>query len=216
MAPAAINEKMNGYNKQVRAIVLFGDIRGFSTWEQSATNPDVEFKPLMNRWRQAAVDFSQSLDAHYSIYGDGVMLILEMKNGHNCGLALKVMEGAWHFTHSVLGLIRKAPWPRPRGFRVRMASGYVWKKGGSQCPVVENIACPATDYVGRHINMTSKLLRVSPEEPIIVHQSFVELTTHNQMKKAGFSYKKMAPDQQAPDGILPPDMNALWRLEHRR
>jgi class 3 adenylate cyclase len=205
------------YEKQVRAIVLFGDIRGFSTWEQSATNPEVEFKPLMNRWRQAAEEFGQNLGAHCSIYGDGAMLILEMKNGHNCGLALKVMGAAFHFTHSVIGLIRKAPWPRPQGFRVRVASGYVWKRGDGQCGVVQNISCgSSTDYVGRHINMTSKLLRVKPEEPIICHQSFVELMTKSQIKKSGFSYKKIAGEWRTPEGILKTDINALWRLEKGR
>lgn len=193
------------YERQVRAIIVFGDIRGFSTWEQKAANPDVEFKPLMNRF-DAMVDKLETATGWFTKnLGDGYMQVVELPAGHSCGLAAKLMEAHWQFGAAMTTMFKKSPWPRPDGFRIRVASGHIWKKEGSK-----------HDYVGRYCNMTHKLLRVSPDKFFLCHQSFVELMTRSQTNRAGFCYAKAEADRRIPDGVLKADATALWELKRVR
>lgn len=190
------------YEKQVRAIIVFGDIRGFSVWEQSVTRPEIEFKPLMNRF-DAMVDQHETSTGWFTKnLGDGYMQIIELPSGHACKTALHVLRYTADFATKVSNTIRRSPWPRPDGFRVRFAAGHIWKKDGNK-----------RDYVGRHVNLTHKLLRVSPENEFLAHQSFVELMTKKQADGIGAKFLKAETDRRVPDGILKADMKALWSLQ---
>lgn len=188
------------YDKQVKAIVVFGDIRGFSVWEQSVTRPEIEFKPLMNCFDAMVDEFEAKTGYFTKNLGDGYMQIVELQaDTHDCIPALRVLKETVKFATSVQTVIRKSPWPRPDGFRVRVSSGHVWKKQGNK-----------TDYVGRHVNLAHKLLRVSPQTEFLAHQSFLELMARRQTHEIGVKFAKLPPDRRIPDGVLKADMNALW------
>lgn len=194
------------YERQVRAIVVFGDIRGFSVWEQSVTRPEIEFKPLMNRF-DAMVDQHEVATGYFTKnLGDGYMQIIELPaSGHVCFTAIRVLQQTVEFSLKAQRLITKSPWPRPEGFRVRFSSGHIWKKDGNK-----------KDYVGRHVNLTHKLLRVTPEAEFVAHQSFIELMSRKQSDGIGAKFTKLEPDRRVPDGILKADMKALWSLQRFR
>lgn len=194
------------YEKQVRAIIVFGDIRGFSVWEQSVTRPEIEFKPLMNRWDAMVDRFEADTGFYTKNLGDGYMQVIELSpNGHACAQAMNTFKKTMDLSMRVQRLIRNSPWPRPAGFRVRVSAGHVWKKQGNK-----------TDYVGRHVNLTHKLLRVSPEDEFVAHQSFVELMSRKQADQIGAKFLKLEAERRIPDGVLKSDMNALWSLQRFR
>lgn len=194
------------YEKQVRAIIVFGDIRGFSVWEQAVTRPDEEFQPLMNRFDQMVAELRVNTGCFTKNLGDGFMQIIELPSkGHACHTALRVLKVHTKFGFAVQRMIDGSPWPRPEGFRVRFSAGHIWKKDGDE-----------TDYVGRHVNMTHKLLRVAPGMKFVAHQSFIELVSRGQVKRQGARFSKLEPDRRIPDGILKADMNALWKLDRVR
>lgn len=193
------------YEKQVRAIIVFGDIRGFSVWEQSVTRPEIEFQPLMNRFDAMVDEFEAKTGYFTKNLGDGYMQVIELPSGHACATALRVLYRTVVFATKVSQTIKRSPWPRPEGFRVRFAAGHVWKKDGNK-----------RDYVGRHINLTHKLLRVAPETEFLAHQSFTELMSKKQTDEAGVKFLKTEGDRRTPDGILKADMKVLWSLQRFR
>lgn len=138
--------------------------------------------------------------------GDGYMQVIELPTtGHTCTQALQVLQQTVAFASKIQTLIKKSPWPRPDGFRVRWTSGHVWKRDGNK-----------TDYVGRHVNLAHKLLRVSSEEEFISHQSFMELMSKRQSDGIGVKFIKLEPDRRVPEGVLKADMKALWSLQRFR
>jgi class 3 adenylate cyclase len=194
------------YDAQVRAIIVFGDIRGFSVWEQSVTRPEEEFKPLMNQFDQLVAELRVATGYFTKNLGDGFMQVVEVPSkGHACKEAMRVMKFHREFSGSICRLIDRSPWPRPDGFRVRFAAGHIWKKDGDE-----------KDYVGRHVNMTHKLLRVAPDQRFVAHQSFVEIMSKAQVKRMGAKFSKLVPDRRTPEGILRGDMNALWKMDRAK
>jgi len=132
--------------------------------------------------------------------GDGYMQIIEIPNVKSTKKALQVLRAHLRFGKNVQKLIDTSPWPRPHGFRIRFSAGHVWKKDGAE-----------TDYVGRYINMTHKLLMVHPEVKYVSHQSFVELMSKNALKKHG-KFVRLPSDRRIPEGILKTDISALWKF----
>lgn len=194
------------YEKQVRAIIVFGDIRGFSIWEQGVTQPEIEFKPLMNQFDQMVAELRTKTGHFTKTLGDGFMQVIELPSrGHACRVAQFTLQTHIRFALSVRRVIESSPWPRPEGFRVRFSAGHVWKKDGGEL-----------DFVGRYVNMTHKLLRVAPEMKFVAHQSFIELMSRSQVRACGARFSKLQPDRRTPDGILKADMNALWKLDRVR
>lgn len=194
------------YQKQVRAIIVFGDIRGFSIWEQGVTRPDIEFKPLMNKFDLMVDEFEAKTGHFTKNLGDGYMQVLEIPaSGHVCNEAVKNLLDTVAFATKIQKMIKTSVWPRPAGFRVRWTSGHVWKKDGNK-----------RDYVGRHINLAHKLLNVAPETEFLAHQSFVELMSKKQSESVGAKFIKVDGERRAVDGILKVDMAALWALQRFR
>lgn len=194
------------YEKRVRVLVCFGDIRGFSAWEQSLTDPDAEFLPLMNRFEELIHKFGEKESYFVKSIADGFLAVMELESGHNCKQMLRFLDATWTFGKKIQRLISEHPWPRPDGFRIRYASGHVWKRNCKR----------GVDYVGRHINMAHKLLRVEPPIPAIAHRSVSELCTPRQAKKNHFRFTKLIVDRRLPDGLTRHDMECLYRLDRTK
>lgn len=196
-----------GYEKQVRCIVIFGDIRGFSVWEQSVTRPDTEFLPLLNTFETLLKDFEKKTGNFTKNMGDGYMQIIELKDLNHKdseNIAIKALLSTMDFCTKINKMIKAKPWPRPDGFRVRFTSGHIWKKNGK-----------VTDYVGRYVNMAHKLLRIHAEKTPVCHQSFLELIGEERISSEKLEVARLKADRRIPDGLTRLDATALWEISKK-
>ena len=124
----------------------------------------------------------------------------EMTNGHNCQLALSVLEDAWKITTETKRLIDQSNYPRPDGFRVRISSGEV--------AIVK--MRDGIDYLGYMVNTTKDLLRVECGIPCIAHESVKELL--NTEKSSHIIFKRVKASGEL-RSIEKADLDALWSFE---
>lgn len=194
---------MNGIST-VRIIVAFGDIRDFSNFWNAVTHEESELLPFLDRYDDAIDEESHRSGYVFRDAGDGFMCVVELGSGHNCKTALHLLSALWRVHKRVQRIIETTEYPRPDGFRIRVACGHVIKKVKKDGTVI---------FRGAHINMAHKLLRVEPKVGIICHESMKQLMSDIQLKKARFKFSKLHTCSPIPDGIQKKDMSALWQLE---
>ena len=184
-----------------RIIVAFGDFSHFTSFEESVTNPETEFDPLFE-------DFDDFIDAtekrtgySFTDTGDGFMCTVDLAQGHGCGVASKVLEDLWRTLIRIQKFIRDKEPPRPTGFRIRIATGYVRRKVKHNGTVVLR---------GRHINLAHHLLDVGRTHSFLVHDSVKQLLNPVQIRRCGFSFKKFEPSESDLTKVSPLNARSLW------
>jgi hypothetical protein len=189
-----------------RIIAAFGDIRGFRKWTLRALNsPEVSegfIRDVYSNFEQ----FSQKTSNYVKYLGDGLLIVRELGNGHNCGTARQFLHEVHNLTVAIEDSI-KGIWPRPDGFRARVACGYVWKRPTIKRWKGRNFN--HAEYIGYAVNMAQALLYVYPEIQNICHESIVELIGP---KKNGLVLERLAPPKERRHGVDPQDFNGLWRF----
>jgi len=194
---------MRNASSKVRIIVMFGDIRGFSNFAQHIEDEDTQIIPLMDAINDLVDRFEDATGHRIENLGDGVMLIAELGDDRDDSLALDLFKKVCDFIEAVHRLIRNWPYPRPDGYRVRIACGrVVKKKRAGRSPV----------FYGRSMNLAHKMLRVEPSIPIIVHESAKQLITESQCRKYRMRFRHIDSPEPTPDGVQKLDMAALWEL----
>jgi len=193
---------MANASTKVRIIVMFGDIRGFSNFAQHIEDEDTQIIPLMDAINDLVDKFEDATGHRIDNLGDGFLLIAELGTEDDA-TAIDLFKKVCDFIEAVHRLIRHWPYPRPDGYRVRIACGRVVKKKKvGRKPI----------FYGRCLNLAHKLLRVEPSIPIIVHESAKQLITENQCRNHHLKFRHIDNPEPAPDGVHKLDMVALWEL----
>lgn len=187
-----------------RIIAAFGDIRGFRKWILRANNSPENAGDLMEAIYLLFEDFTRRSGAYVKFMGDGFLAIIELRTGHNCGVARELLGDMHQLTADVVNLM-KPVYPRPDGFRVRVAAGHVWKRMTLKKLHGKILRHP--EYIGYAVNMAQSLLYVYPEIECICHESIIELIGP---KKHGLLFTRLAPPKERRHGVDPQDFEGLW------
>ncbi len=184
-----------------RVLVAFGDILGFGGWMIRASNtPEVTHKLIEDVYVQFE-KFAATAKCHAKFLGDGLMLVKEMSNGHNCRMTREFLIDAYKFAFNVNKIIT-ASYPHPDGFRLRIASGHVWKRSSVTSDRRRN-----NEYVGYSINLAQRLLEVSPQTLAVCHESIVEIISE---KKGILTFERMGDPKERPRGVDFADLQGLY------
>lgn len=194
------NTEQTQENDHVRALVAVADLSGFGAWFSSVTDIGTELKPFFNKYENLVSQLMLTDDYFFKDLGDGFLVIKELSNSpaHD---AIVLINKLRELKKNVRHLIDKTPYPRPQGFRIRMAAGHTWKRRRAN----------RVDYLGRHVNLAFKMLRVHKSFPLVMHESVKALMADKQIKKAGFTFKKMPmPTDEQFESIYKHEMSNLW------
>lgn len=189
-----------------RLIVAFGDITGFSSFWDSITNDEKELGPFMDDFVSLIETVQKETGYNITIPGDGFMLTVALDQGHNCHRAVQVFQRLWDLLIKMQELVRKKEFPRPDGFRVRVACGWVMSR------VLKD---KETLYWGKHINLAHNLLDVRKDIPFLCHESVKQLLSESQIKHNNFRFWKVDTPEILPDGVTPHDGQSLFAFEFR-
>lgn len=186
-----------------RILVLYGDILNFSDWLIRPTTSPENVDQVMGSVYKKFEDFSFQIGGMTKFVGDAILTTKEISDKPKQSLVLDFIRQSYDFAHLVDSQI-KSFWPRPEGFRVRLAEGYVFKA---------NIKEPSktghrhlTEYLGYPINLSWRILSVEPKSICILHESIVRLLGKN---KDGLLLDKVKNLTVVPHGVDPNDLNGL-------
>ncbi len=183
-----------------RVLVAFGDILGFGSWMIRASNAPEVTHDLIDQVYAEFERFMAHMNCHVKFLGDGLMIIREMGGGHNCKMTREFLVDAYHFAFSVNEII-KDHYPRPDGFRLRVASGHVWKRS------MTHGKRRGDEYVGYSVNLAQRLLEVSPQTLAVCHESIVEILAQ---KKGIIAFERMGDPKERPRGVDLADLAGLY------
>ncbi len=188
-------------------LVAFGDIYGFRAWIRRGLTTPEESKNLIEQVYEKFEEYALGSNCYVKFLGDGIMIVREIRDQkHNGDVAVtrNFLMDVHELTVNILSII-KNHFPRPDGFRLRVATGYVWKRIVSKVMKGKIVKCP--EYIGYAINLTHCLLEVAPSQSCVFHESIKEIFGN---KKTGIKYERLVDPKEKPRGIDPEDIAGLW------
>lgn len=194
----------HGKTEEVRIVVAFGDIWGFSDTSERVTSATKELVPFFNRFDAIIAKAERKTGFLFNDTGDGFMCLIDLLPGHNCDRALHLLNTLWKLIEDIHDAMEAMPPPRFLGFRVRIAAGYVLRKRHND---------GKTTYRGKPINLAHNLLEISKQSWMIGHESFKALMTMDQIGKAGFVAVPLLPPLFRPESVNDKDARSLWIFE---
>ena len=202
MKKQEIRTAESGNEYTTRIVAAFGDVSGFGQWFDSLSNQEIELKPFMHILDEEIDVFEDDPQYFVKRTGDGFLVIMELKQGDNgreiTNFILQLVAMGSRLNKSI-ALQR---YPRPEGYRIRVTSGFAWKK----------VHRGRTDYIARSINLASKLLRVGKSIPFILHESVKDVVPKSAIRKHLFRFERTVVGSEFPDGVYRKDVDSLWSV----
>ena len=154
-------------------VVAFGDIRGFGAWTSRAANSRETKDPFIQQFYDVLQNYVIKHPKVYFKYtGDGFMALQEFK--------AKDPKHIYSFIKSIQQISRKisktitgSNYPQPDGFRIRIASGDVYKINVID-PSDSKRKRKVPEYVEYATNQAAHLLKVNPEIVCLATESIVK------------------------------------------
>ena len=184
--------------QRTRIICAFADVTKFGSYAKIASRDPEAFEKFVRDIYNAFASYRGESEHFVKYLGDGFLAIATLVQGHNCQLAVKFLCELHELQDEVNRLIKDLPgFPKPDGFRVRVAAGQVFKIKVSDGEV---------DFVGYAMNLAARLLRVCPDVPLICHESVKDIIG----KKDHIVFQKINAHRHTLDGVEQEDLHALW------
>jgi class 3 adenylate cyclase len=196
----------DGKQEKVRIIVAFGDIQGYTDFLDEVTNDETEFLPFDAEFDAVIEQAEKETGFSFTDTGDGFMCVVDLGSGHNCTLAIRVLHSLWRLLKVVERLIDQKEHPKPSGFRIVIARGYVFRKIRRDGKI---------SLRGRHINLAHNLLEVARGYGIVCHESVKALISQGQARAHGFTFTPLFP-KTIPSTIPPKDAKMLYVFDIKK
>jgi class 3 adenylate cyclase len=190
--------------KQIRAMIAFGDVTGSSAWNRRIGNTHREQELFYATVYHLGQMHSVRTDNYVKPLGDGLMIVRELRDGHNCVVAMNFLMDMGRLCLNVREHIPTMNYPRPTGFRCRFVCAEV-----TRIEMVHPFSSGIkVDYVGPAVDLTSRLLSVSRDIPCLCHESMKDILKKADVKRLNF--ERFTHRGHRPRGIDSEDLNNLW------
>ncbi|MCG3204838.1 MAG: hypothetical protein KCHDKBKB_01555 [Elusimicrobia bacterium] len=141
------------------------------------------------------------------LLADGLMAVLELPQEKKATSVVEMLDHADKLVRSVQSLIKHLNYPRPDGFRIRVAAGDVLKLEASHPLDKTKIQVDYSEYA---VDIAFGLLGVEKESPRICHETVREIVGADTKARARVKFEKIKRPAVCPEGIDPEDLDALW------
>jgi class 3 adenylate cyclase len=190
--------------EEVRIIVAFADIRDSTGTYERATSPIKQIAPYFDRFDALIAKYQRKTGFDFQDTGDGIMCLVDMDSGHNCEKALTLLGALWEFLIEVEKSRQEMDLFARFGLvRVRVAAGYVLRKLKKDGRIVHR---------GKPINLAHNTLGIAKDTTMVAHESFLQLVSEKQLKKAGFTATLLSKQKRRPDSVSEADARRLYSL----
>jgi len=191
-----------------KILVGFGDIINFFEWERRNSLSREEFRRFIKGFKSQLTHL-QSKGYFLKHLGDGAMFIKEMKGFDDQKRIVDFLCDSNFLYETIMDLIKSVSYPRPKGFRIRIALGEAektteWVPWGK---------CVNIDYTGYIVDMAFKLLMADKNEaPLLCHESVKDALSFKTIKKRGIIFNKWPRPKLTNVVIDSYDLDALWKF----
>jgi len=186
-------------------VVAFGDIRGFGLWTSRAANSPEVKEPFINDFYKTLEDYvCRHKDIHFKYMGDGFLVLQEL-GGRDSEGVYKFLKKVRSITKRVLLDIKRCPYPNPAGFRIRIASGDVYKRMVID-PNDPERKRKIPEYVEYATNKAAHLLMVNPELTCLITESVIKALGKY---RSFFRLRKLAHPSSYPESVNKIDIDGL-------
>lgn len=196
--------------ERVKVFVTYADTTGFTTWVKrgATSHEDISAynRKMYDEFRRYEIESGFSI----KYLCDGFVSFKEAGKGHNCGTALSVLRNASILQSRMQAIIDGLGYPRPIGFRVRVACGMVSKIWVP--PIKKKDRRWKIEYIGFSPSLGDRLLEIEREIPCICTESVRRLLKANE---ARIFFQKVIPTGATPRGIDDEDMQELLSFKYR-
>lgn len=196
---------LSKYSK-VRIIVAFGDIEGFTHFWEEVTNDQAELIPYLEGFDAIIDDIERESGQAFADTGDGFMLIVEM-DGRSEASPVSLLATLWRLLRRIQRMHGHHAHPKPNGFRIVLASGYVLKRVRKDGRV---------SHRGRHINLAHNLLDLARGRGLVCHSSFKALISDKDARTAGVRFTPLRLPRNIPWSVPRKDAASLFQVEFRK
>jgi class 3 adenylate cyclase len=135
----------------VNALVMFGDVSGFSTWSKAPRKPETIAKFLMHFYALVKDSFGYLKPALVKMLGDGIMFVWELETSQQVEAAKHIVWRACTFPYDDLN--GNLLGPIPAGIRFGFAAGRIVRLSQKDSTGKETFK----DYVGYHVNLACRI-----------------------------------------------------------
>lgn len=192
--------------QRVHVIAAFGDMSGFGSYTQRITDDQTQIIPFLEAYDAIVADFKKRHTYFVKHTGDGFLCLAILSHRHAAATAA-FLNDLWIVSKRINQMLKRTKYPRPMGFRIRVAAGHVY------CSRVDG----QIDFRGYHINLASEMLEVEKKKGFLIHETAKQLMTSKIIKRAGLRLSHVTAPlmRRVPDGIYREDMSVLYSLSKK-
>ncbi len=188
-------------------LVAFGDITAFSNWAKRSTTSSEDFKKFIvtchNRFLQL-----REKGFYVKLFSDGLMIIDELKEESTEEQICSFMRDCFSLYDDIDATINNLHYPRPTGFRIRLAKGEAWKLKSEDGKEV--------DYIGYIVNMTFRFLSIYKGIPMLAHESIRDSKSKKKDPTCTLNFERTPPPPNDLTGVDREDICDLWTVTRKK
>ncbi len=187
----------------VRVIVLFGDISGFSGFWDSVTDDEKELDPFLDSFDDLVEETRRETGYSFADTGDGFMVIVDFPEEKNGETVAKVLDAFLKLLKKLQQLIETKEPPRPAGFRITGAMGYVKQKVKQDGRIL---------YRGKPINFAHNTLDLARGVGLLIQGTLREMVSERVAEKYGLTFTHFKKPRVLPHGVSAHDAEKLFAV----
>lgn len=199
------NPRVKG--KRVFALVLFGDTTQFRRWRSRPFLSSEKHARFMIALYDTFIRFRNGSGYFVKLLADGLMAVLELPQEKRAASVVEMLLHADKLVRSVQSVIKHLNYPRPDGFRIRVAAGDVLKLEASHPLDKSKIQVDYSEYA---VDIAFGLLGVEKELSQLCHETVREIVGSDSKARGRVKFDKVKRPAVCPEGIDPEDLDALW------
>jgi hypothetical protein len=218
-------EKDNKQDEEIQAFIIFGDINRSMTWLRRPSSQEKK-RELLHKIRDEIDRFEKKDKFQMKRSGDGFISVMEVLDAHKKCQTLHILEKFMKLGNRLNEIIKKSPFPRPEGYRMRFVVGSAFKEKLAtpdgfvlygecqQCKKFKKIEW--YDFIGYGPHLCHRILSVRRDIPFIVHESVKDMLSDNLIKKHGLHFEKLFLSSPFPDEVDEEDLHLLYAVNKKK
>lgn len=204
-----------------RAVVAYCDVTGFTGWMNRAASSRADVRSFIQKMKWLFRRFRVETGFETLPTGDGILALIAVSDGNHPTRVFDLLVSSLKLQRQMLRLIKETPSPRPAGFRVRIAAGFVYRT--DEPPIDRDIGArgPFTtirtfDFLGACLNLGARLLEFRREVGGIITDEALEMLTPAERRRLHLAPLRFSDNERAPRGVSAEELPGLRSFRLRR
>lgn len=201
-----------------RAVVAYCDVTGFTGWMNRAlvAHKDDVVITFIQKMKLAFRNFRDETGFETLPTGDGIIAVVSVMEGGKPARLFELICSTLRLQKIMTRLISSTPAPRPAGFRIRIAAGFVYRTDEPSMTGQVSGLVRLFDFLGACMNLGSRLLEFRRETVAIITEEALDMMTPAERRRLNLKAIETLPDERSPRGVPVEELPGLRAFGLRR